>query len=156
MTVKLLQLIVPDRIYTGLQAQDREDALRQVAEHIAPAAESSPEVILESLLERERLGSTSVGDGFAIPHCKCPGLREIVVAVARFQDGVDFGGSDGAPVRFLFVVLSPPDQPAVHLQVLSQIARVLKRKDVRKKLMQANDPHQVIEIIRSAAEAEGM
>ena len=154
--MKLLQLIVPDRVYTGLEAESREDALRQLAERLAPAAESTPEVILESLLEREHLGSTSVGDGFAIPHCKCPGLKEIVVAVGRLKSGVDFGGSGGEPVRFLFVVLSPPDQPAVHLQVLSQIARVLKRKEVRRKLLDAADAHQIIEIIRTAAEAEGM
>lgn len=154
--MKLLQLIVPDRVYTGLQARSREEALRQLAERIAPAADSSADIIVESLLDRERLGSTSVGDGFAIPHCKCPGLKDIVVAVGRFEDGVDFSGSDGEPVRFLFVVLSPPDQPAVHLQVLSQIARVLKRKEVRRRLLDAGDAHQILEVIRSAAEAEGM
>ncbi len=154
--MKLLQLIVPDRVHVGLQATDREEALRALGERIAPAAGMPADVILSTLLERERLGSTSVGDGFAIPHCKCPGLHDIIVALGRLDQPVDFGGSTGQPVRFLFVVLSPPDQPAVHLQVLSQIARVLKRKDIRRQLMEAREPSQIIDVIRTAAEAEGM
>lgn len=154
--MKLLQLIVPDRVYVGLHATDREEALGELGKRIAAAAGTPSNVILSALLERERLGSTSVGDGFAIPHCKCPGLHDIIVALGRLDQAVDFGGSAGQPVRFLFVVLSPPDQPAAHLQVLSQIARVLKRKDVRRRLMEAHDPSQIIEVIRTAAEAEGM
>ncbi len=154
--MKLLQLIGPDRIFTGLRAEDAKSALRQVAELIAPAAGIDAKTIHEALLEREKLGSTSIGDGFAIPHCKCQGMDEIVVAVARLEEPVGFGGPADEPVRCLFVVLSPPDQPAAHLQVLSQIARVLKRREVRRRLLEAESAEQILEEIRKAAEAEGM
>ena len=111
---------------------------------------------MQSLLERERLGSTAVGDGFAIPHSKLPGLKSIYIALARLTRGVDFQAADGASVRFFFVVLSPPDQPAAHLQVLSQIARVLKRRELRSQLLDAEDAEQVVASIRRVAEAEGL
>ena len=112
--------------------------------------------MVAALLQREALGSTSVGDGFAIPHCKIQGLNQIAIAVARLKTGVDFGGGDGEPVTFLFLVLSPPDQPAAHLQVLSQIARVLKRSDLRTNLLVASDASAVADSIYSTASSEGM
>ncbi len=154
--MKLLQLIGPDRIFTGLEAPDAPTALLEISERIAPAAGIDSNTIYEALMEREKLGSTSIGDGFAIPHCKCPGMDEIVVAVAQLVEPVEFGGSGNDAVRCLFVVLSPPDQPAAHLQILSQIARVLKRRDVRRKLLETDDPEKILEEIRTAAEAEGM
>jgi len=154
--VKLLQLIGPDRIFTGLHAPDAPSALLEVAERVAPLAGIDANTIYDALMEREKLGSTSIGDGFAIPHCKCPGMDEIVVALAQLSEPVGFGGSGDESVRCLFVVLSPPDQPAAHLQILSQIARVLKRRDVRRRLLETDDPHRILEEIREAAEAEGM
>jgi mannitol/fructose-specific phosphotransferase system IIA component (Ntr-type) len=108
-------------------------------------------------VEREELGSTSVGNGFAIPHCKLATLDAIVVALARFTDGVDFGNSGKhEPVRFFFVVLSPPDQPTEHLQVLSQIARILKSTELREQLLKASKPADVVASIQRAADLEGL
>ncbi len=154
--MKLKQLIRSDRVLLDLSAKDAGEALGRVAEILGGQLGISPGKILEALQEREKLGSTGVGDGFAIPHCKLPGLPEIVVAVARFSEGFSFGSPDGVPVRFLFVVLSPPDQPASHLQVLSQIARVLKRKELRRHLMEVASVEEVVEALQGAAEHEGL
>jgi mannitol/fructose-specific phosphotransferase system IIA component (Ntr-type) len=154
--MKIRQLIGPEHVYLDLEARDLVQALEAVADRIAPGLPLDSGTVVEALLERERLGSTSVGDGFAIPHCKIAGLKELAIALARFATPVEFGASDDHPVRFFFVVLSPPDQPAVHLQVLSQIARVLKRSALREGLMAAPTAEGVAEAIRSAAEAEGL
>lgn len=154
--MKLQQLTEPERIFLGLEVEDGDQALTKLGELLSEQLGVSQEKIVGALMERERLGSTGVGDGFAIPHCKLAGIKEIVVAIARFENGVDFHAPDGKPVRLMFVVLSPPDQPAAHLQVLSQIARVLKRKEIRQRLMEAEDAAAMARVVHESAEAEGL
>jgi mannitol/fructose-specific phosphotransferase system IIA component (Ntr-type) len=154
--MKIHKLINPENVYLDLEASDVGSALAAVAEAFAPGLDLGAEHVVEALIEREELGSTSVGDGFAIPHCKTQGLAQIGIALARFTDGVDFGGKGHDPVRFVFVVLSPPDQPAAHLQVLSQIARVLKRRELRTELLSAVDASEVVSAICRVAEEEGL
>jgi mannitol/fructose-specific phosphotransferase system IIA component (Ntr-type) len=154
--MKIQQLVRPDNVFLDLEAQELVQALDAVAQKIGPAAGLEPPAVVRELLEREKLGSTSVGDGFAIPHCKINELRDIVVFLARFRGPVEFAAADEQPVRFLFVVLSPPDQPATHLQVLSQIARVLKGHELRADLMRAADPQEVVRLLNGAAVAEGL
>jgi len=154
--MKIHKLIDPGNVFLDLAATDVRSALAAVAEVLSPSLSLEPQEVVEALVEREELGSTSVGDGFAIPHCKTQGLRQIAIALARFKNGVDFGGSGHEPVRFVFVVLSPPDQPAAHLQVLSQIARVLKGSELRAELLTAADAAEVVNSICRVAEAEGL
>jgi len=154
--VKLQRLIDPGHVYLQLEATDVSSAVEAVATRLSADSGLPSTEIVRGLLERERLGSTSVGGGFAIPHCKLPGLKGIIIALASFVDGVDFGAEDGQLASFLFVVLSPPDHPAAHLQVLSQIARVLKRGELRARLRAARDGAEVTSAIEAVAEAEGL
>jgi len=154
--MKIRDIIGSEQVYLGLHAGNLAEALKAIAEVIAPGNSLEPEVVFEALLEREKLGSTSVGNGFAIPHCKIPGLKDLAVGLARFDEAVEFGADGESLVQFVFVVLSPPDKPAVHLQVLSQIARVLKRSALRQALLDAPTADEVTEAIQQAAEAEGL
>jgi mannitol/fructose-specific phosphotransferase system IIA component (Ntr-type) len=154
--MKIHKLIKPDNVFLDLDAADVRSALGAVANVFAPDLSLDPSGVVDALVEREELGSTSVGDGFAIPHCKTQGLRQIAIALARFSKDVDFGGTGDEPVRFVFVVLSPPDQPATHLQVLSQIARILKRRELRSELLSAADADAVASSIFRVAEEEGL
>ncbi len=154
--MKIQKLIEPRNVYLDLPASDLESALRAVSEVFAPSLGLKSEDVVEALLERERLGSTSIGGGFAIPHAKIQGLQRIAIGVARYADAVPFGGDGGDDVRLAFVVLSPPDQPAAHLQVLSQIARVLKRGDLRTGLMEVDGSEALTRAICSTAESEGL
>jgi PTS system nitrogen regulatory IIA component len=153
--MKIHKLIEPENVFLDLEADDVQSALTAVAGLFAPSQGLGVEEIVTALLEREALGSTSVGDGFAIPHCKIHGLNRIAIALARLRTGVEFGGDNGS-VSFLFVVLSPPDQPAAHLQVLSQIARVLKRQDLRTELLVAEGREAVADAICRTADSEGL
>ena len=154
--MKIHKLIDPENVFLDLDATDVGSALAAVAEVFSPSLSLEPQEVVDSLVEREELGSTSVGDGFAIPHCKTQGLRQIAIALARFNEGIDFGGTGHDRVRFVFVVLSPPDQPAAHLQVLSQIARVLKGRQLRSELLTAADSAEVVSAICRVAEEEGL
>lgn len=155
--MKIRDAVSSDFIFLDLEADDASRALAAVADEIGGAAKLDREQVRTALEERETLGSTSVGNGFAIPHCKLTDLEDIVVGLARFREGVDFGNRNGGDkVRFFFVVLSPPDQPTEHLQVLSQIARILKSETLRGELLNAEDGNAVLASIRRAAEAEGL
>ncbi len=154
--MKIHNLIEPENVFLGLEAEDVRSALTSVSNHFAPSLGLDVDDVVEALIERESLGSTSVGDGFAIPHCKIQSLSQIAIALARFQTGVPFGSDGQDPVSFFFVVLSPPDQPAAHLQVLSQIARVLKRRDLRGELLSASDAEAVAVALCRTAESEGL
>jgi len=154
--MKIQKLIALEFVYLGLESPNIEAGLGAVANKFAPALGLDPSAVVDALLERERLGSTSVGGGFAIPHCKIQGLRDIAISLARFSREVPFGAERHDPVNFVFVVLSPPDQPAAHLQVLSQIARILKRGDLRTDLLAAANADDVLAAICRTAEAEGL
>ena len=155
--MKIRDAIQPDLVFLGLEAEDAESAIDVMARELSAASRLDAVMVKSALIERERLGSTSVGNGFAIPHCKLQDLGEIVVALARFDEGVDFGDANRhAAARFFFLVLSPPDQPAEHLQVLSQIARVLKNADLRKELLDATSVESIATAIQRAAEQEGL
>lgn len=154
--MKIHNLIQEENVYLGLEGEDVRGALADVSKRFAPGLGLEVDEVVEALIERESLGSTSVGEGFAIPHCKIQGLPQIAIALARLKAGVAFGSSDQDLVSFFFVVLSPPDQPAAHLQVLSQIARVLKRKDLRAELMSATSAEDVALALCRTAESEGL
>lgn len=155
--MKIRDAIQPDLVFLGLEAEDAESAIDVMARELSAASRLDAVMVKSALIERERLGSTSVGNGFAIPHCKLQDLGEIVVALARFDEGVDFGDANKhAAARFFFLVLSPPDQPAEHLQVLSQIARILKNADLRKELLDATGVESIATAIQRAAEQEGL
>jgi PTS system nitrogen regulatory IIA component len=154
--MKLRDLVDVHRVHLGLEARDLSGALEAAADTICDDAGVERHQIVQALLDRERLGSTSVGSGFAIPHCKLDSLDQLVVSMVRFSDPVDFGAADDEPVQFFFVVLSPPDQPAAHLRVLSQIARVLKRSELRESLLSAADAESIVEAIRGGLDAEAL
>lgn len=154
--MKIQQLVDERDVALGLSASGVDGALGAVAAFLAGHHGLRAEAVTQALMDRERLGTTAVGDGFAIPHCKIGGLSSIVVGVARFAEPVEFDAADSSPVEVLFAVLSPPDQPAAHLQALSQIARILKRPAVRDTLRAAADPTAVVEAVRTAAQEEGV
>jgi PTS system nitrogen regulatory IIA component len=117
----------PELIFPALEADDREDVLRTFAEQLAEqeVVDDAGE-LFRKLLEREQLGSTGIGSGVAIPHCKLDHLSEAVLAIGISRKGVEFGAMDAEPVRLFFLLVSPTDSPAIHLQVLAAISKWIK------------------------------
>jgi len=114
----------PELIFSDLPATDCRGVLRDLAERMAATGvvlDAGP--LYRALLEREQLGSTGIGGGVAIPHCKLEGLAEGVLAVGIARPPVDFDAPDGKPVAVFFLVLSPDHSPAEHLQTLARISR---------------------------------
>jgi PTS system nitrogen regulatory IIA component len=125
--MRLGSLTRPDLVFPDLAAADREQVLRSFAERIAGhGLVRDADTLYQRLAEREQLGSTGIGGGIAIPHCKLDGLKQGMVAIGRVREGVDFGAADGQPVRLFFLVISPSQAPAEHLQALAAISRWIK------------------------------
>ena len=124
----LSTLLRPDLIFTGLPGRDGKEVLKTLSEKVADTgAVRSSEELFEKLLERERVGSTAIGGGVAIPHCKLAGLKDLVVAVGVVPDGVDLAAPDDEAVNLLFLVISPDDSPAEHLKCLAAVSKWIRQ-----------------------------
>jgi nitrogen PTS system EIIA component len=136
--VKLSHLLGPEHVLLDIPARTREEVLSYVAQHLErEGTVRSAQDLIDLLLDRERLGATLVGDLTAIPHCKVAGLKSIVAVFVRAKEAIAFGPDEDDHVRLFFFVLSPREQPAAHLQVLANIARVLRNPAARRAFAEA-------------------
>ncbi len=118
-----------------LNASDKAGVIREFAELLESAGKvRAADELYRILLDREALGSTGIGDGVAIPHGKLRGLSEMIVALGISSRGVDFQSLDNKPVHIFFLLVTPSDNPGVHLKILSRISRILKNPDLREGL----------------------
>ncbi len=151
-TVRALQdWTEPALIFPDLQALDGNQVLLQVAERLAAAGRvRRPKVLYQRLREREELGSTALGHGVAVPHCRLQGLSRLTVAIGRCADGVDFEAEDGEPVRLFFVVVSPDKAAAEHLQCLAAISRWVRNGRVDE-LLESGTAEEIYALLETSA-----
>lgn len=149
--MNLGSLTDPQLIFPDLPGEDGEGVLRAFADRVAEHG-SVPDAdrLYDKLMEREQLGSTGIGSGVAIPHCKMKGLDRAVLAVGLTERPVDFGAMDGQPVRLFFLVVSPDEAPAVHLQVLASISKWVKADRHVKRVLSMNDPQRIYHFLEEA------
>ncbi len=161
--MKLSEILTLERIETHLDAADKSDVLRALSRLIAQQAprgsEPSSEAIappapladIERVLgDRERLASTGIGDGVAIPHGRVAGLDHFVAALAIRPGGVPFDAIDGRPASIFFAVVGPEKAAGEHLKCLARIGRVLRDDAVRVRLLAAKDSADALAIVTSA------
>lgn len=141
--MQLSDLVRPDRIFTDLKPNSKKQLLQQIARLGADATGLDERVIFDSLNARERVGSTGIGNGFALPHDKFAGLSDFTVLFVRLSKPVDFDSIDDAPVDLVFVLLAPEGSGAEHLKALSRIARVMREPDMLTRLREARDVDQL-------------
>src|SRR5512145_1195899 len=135
--MKILDILDKDSIVTELKGASKKQVLEELIDALL---ERKPhldrENLMRVLLERERLGSTGIGDGIAIPHGKLKGLKTILCAFGRSVKGVPFDSVDRKPVHIFFLLLAPEDSAGLHLKMLSRISRVLRDPAFRRKLLE--------------------
>ncbi|MCJ2008473.1 PTS sugar transporter subunit IIA [Methylobacterium sp. E-041] len=138
----MLEFLDPDSVVPSLRARAKKQVLQDLAAQAVrrlPALDARD--VYETLLQRERLGSTGIGDGVAIPHGKLPGLDRLFGLVARLDRPVDFESLDGRPVDFAFLLLAPEGAGADHLKALAQVARILREPGILDRIRAARDGH---------------
>ena len=135
----LTDLLSPDAIFSALRVNGKKQALQEMSERAAQVSGLPAREIFDALLQRERLGSTGVGDGIAIPHGKLAKCTRIFGIFARLDRAIDFEALDGLPVDLIFLLIAPESAGADHLKALAGIARVLRDPEMAAQLRATRD-----------------
>lgn len=136
----LTELITPQAVLPSLKVNSKKQVLQELSTHAGLLSGLSPREIFDALLQRERLGSTGVGNGVAIPHGKLPKAPAIFGIFARLERPIDFEAIDGLPVDLIFLLIAPESAGADHLKALARIARMFRDTSLMTKLRAARDP----------------
>jgi len=139
-------------IISELNATDKKAVLEELTGTLTEASGVNQEEMVRVLLERERLGSTGIGEGIAIPHGKLGALKSLLMAFGRSRKGVEFDAMDGKPTHLFFLLLAPEDSTGAHLKMLARISRSLKNSVFRERLMTAADGRELYMVIQKEDE----
>jgi len=146
--MKISELLNPQAIISELRATDKKGVLAELTDTLVPLVpELERSRVLDVLYEREKLGSTGIGDGVAIPHGKIANLSALQLVFARSSKGVDFESMDGQLAQLFFLLIAPEGAVGVHLKTLARISKLLKDIQVRKQLLAAADAAAIYQII---------
>lgn len=147
--MKISDILSPDVIEVNLDVKDKGDSLNKI---IALAAKSGKildiDKVTNTILEREKLVSTGVGKGFAIPHGKTDAISDIIAAFVITRDSIDFDSIDGEPVRFIFLLVGKETLLNTHIKLLSRISRLMNKDEFRTKLLEAKTKEEVLKIFK--------
>jgi len=135
----LLDFLSPDAVVPAMRANSKKQVLQELSAQAAKLTGLDDRTIFETLLQRERLGSTGIGEGLAIPHGKLPKLDRLFGLVARLEKPIDFEALDGQPVDILFLLLAPEGAGADHLKALARVARVLREPGILERIRATRD-----------------
>lgn len=144
----LADIIDESCIKLSIQKRSKRGLIKEMVDLLADAGKiSDRDHVLESVLEREKLMSTGVGNGVAIPHAKSDTDDHIMLAFATTAEDVDFQSLDNKPVRLIFLLVGPEENPSLHIKALSRISRLTSRRKFRQKLLSAASPADVMRVI---------
>jgi len=146
--MRIMDFIRVDRIAADMQADDKEGALGELADLLGAGAGVDRAAVLTAWIERERLASTGIGDGVAIPHGKLRSATGLVAAMGRSRKGVEFASMDGRPAHLFFALVAPENSAGLHLKALARISRLLKDADFRARLLDAEGAQDLFQIVQ--------
>lgn len=152
--MEITDILSSDAVFVDLRAGSKKQVLQMLARHAADQTGLHERTIFETLLERERLGTTGVGEGVAIPHGRIGEIEKIKAIFARLKDPIDFDSVDGRPVDLLFLLLAPAQAGADHLKALSRISRLLRDRSNCEKLRGAKNSDAVYALLASGGTSQ--
>jgi PTS system fructose-specific IIC component len=153
----LQSLVNPKLVFPDLKAGTADEVLGELAALLEKTGTVRDAADLaERLRRRERDGCTGMGGGVALPHCRSNDVHDVVLAVGTSRRGVDFGAPDGIPVTLIFLILSPIDAPALHLQALARLSRLVRTPGVGDALRRASSGEEIVEALREAEAASAV
>jgi nitrogen PTS system EIIA component len=149
--MKLRELFTPESVKLTLQSEAKDDILKELIE-LLHLDEKSEAILFKTLKRRENLGSTGIGKGIAIPHCRSLVVNELRLAYGRKPGGIEFNAIDDAPVHNFFLIVAPPLEVSnQYLPVLGKVAQFAKDPDIPKKLSDLSDPFQFLALLEERA-----
>ena len=153
--MKIMDFLCEKAISASIQATHKKGVIEELVDLLIEAKKIESKDrgrLIKSLMDRESLGSTGIGQGIGIPHGKLEGVRELVAAFGLAQKGVDFESLDGDPVYLFFLLVAPEDSTGPHLKALARISRLLKDKFFRNTLRKAKSVEEILTIIRKESQ----
>lgn len=154
MTMRLSELLKPADIKLGLEASNKNDAISELVDLLAANGQiTDPKKVLGAVLERESQRTTGIGNGLAIPHGKSNGTADLVMALGKAKQPIDFQAIDGRPVTWIWLLTSPPDKTGPHIHALARISRLMTIDKFRQALAGAKTAEEVFQIIRQQEES---
>jgi nitrogen PTS system EIIA component len=152
--MKIIDIFRKEYIIEGLESKTKRDVLVELSGlFLQGDVKFNHENMVNTLLEREKLGSTGIGDGIAIPHGKLADLHDLIVSFGRSREGVEFDAMDGKPAHIFFLLMAPESTTGHHLKALAKISKMLKDNTFRKKLMEAKSKDEIYTIIADKDDA---
>jgi len=146
--VKITDFLTAQTVIPTLASRDKNAALQEMAEGLVSYhRQLDKQKVLDVLLDREKISTTAIGEGVAIPHGKLPGVDGVMGMFARSPAGVDFASLDGGPTHLFFVLIAPENAAADHLKALARISRLLKDEAFRRRLMEGQTGQELFNII---------
>ncbi|HEY5238250.1 MAG TPA: PTS IIA-like nitrogen regulatory protein PtsN [Rhizomicrobium sp.] len=145
--MEISDLLAPNSVIAVMKAHGKKQLLQELSTRAAPLAQMPDRRIFEILNEREKLGTTGVGQGIAIPHGRLGGLDKIIGVFARLENAIDFDAVDNQPVDLVFLLLAPEDAGADHLKALARVSRLLRNQAICEKLRAAKKPEAIYAIL---------
>ena len=146
--MKITDILKTDHIINNLSSLDKEGALKEFSEFLEQKRVINDKgALLKALIEREKLGSTGIGENVAIPHAKLDEIANITTVFAKSQDGIEFESLDQKPVHFICLVIAPSNSTGLHLKALARISRLLKSSSLRDAVLAATEAEQIYTIL---------
>jgi PTS system nitrogen regulatory IIA component len=145
--MNISDLLAPGAVLPALKAQSKKQLLQELAARAASLTRLPEKRIFETLIERERLGTTGVGAGIAIPHGRMAGVTQITGVFARLEGGLDYEAVDGQPVDLVFMLLAPENAGADHLKALARVSRLLRNQALCEKLRAASSAEAIYALL---------
>ena len=146
--MKITEILSPELVLPDLRGRNKAEVLRELAACLSSKyRDLEADTLAAVLAERERLGSTAIGDGIAIPHGKITGVNRILGVFGRHLKGVDFESLDGRPTHLFFLLVAPEDSTSLHLKALARVSRLFKDNSFRDQLMKARDGAEIYRLI---------
>lgn len=148
--MKIIDVLKKESILPDLKATEKKSVLEELVAPVAAIARVGREEMVRVLLDRERLGSTGIGNGVGIPHGKLKGLDTLVLGFGISRKGVDFESMDNRPTYLFFLLITPENSTGLHLKLLARISKILKSAPFKERLMNAADRDEIYNLIREA------
>ena len=146
----LLDILSPRSVLVGLRGETKEEIIRELVDSLeSGTVVTNREKVLQAVVEREKIMSTGIGDGIAIPHGKSDAITHLAAALGVHKRGVDFEALDGEPAYVFFLLVSPANVSGPHIKALARISRLLKNDDFKKRLIAAADAAEIMHLIEA-------
>lgn len=145
----LYELLDKNSIVMSLKSGTKDDVLEEMVDLLHSTGRiKSRDAVLKAIVDRERIMTTGIGNGVAVPHCKTSAVDRLVAALGISREGIDFQSPDDQPARLIFILVAEENNPGPHVRALARLAKLLSSREVRDALLAARSPEDLLQIVR--------